>query len=95
MPRRLPPDEELLSLLSEAMRLYEAALPDATPTQLLVWRWIDRTKFIEQAAKPWGFDSETHLVVISIAMKCCVEGLGLVSPEAALKYAKRRAATTT
>jgi hypothetical protein len=94
MPRRLPPDEELLSLLREALRLYEVALPDASPTQLLVWRWIDRTKFIEQAAKPWGLDSETHLVVISIAMKCCIEGLGLVSPEGALAYAKQRARAT-
>jgi hypothetical protein len=87
MPKHiLPRNAELLDLLRAAYRLYSDALWHATPSQLAVWPDLDRSKFVEGAGP---MRPETH-TVIALALRRIVEA-GLPE-EAALKYAKRRAA---
>ncbi|UPJ50781.1 hypothetical protein IVB30_05100 [Bradyrhizobium sp. 200] len=87
----LPDDSYLLALLREAMRLYEEALPTATDTQKLVWKYCSRAKFIE-GAWPYDVPDVETSVVISVAMGRCIDAL--MPPEAALKIAKCSAAAS-
>ncbi|MEH2504974.1 hypothetical protein V1290_003785 [Bradyrhizobium sp. AZCC 1578] len=88
MTRRpeLPSDEFLLAYLRESMRLYNEALLTATDTQKLVWRYCNRTKFVEDAFPYYEGDVKVTCL-ISNAMGYCIDALMPV--EQALAAAKQ------
>jgi hypothetical protein len=87
----LPSQSYLLAHLRESMRLYHEALPTATDTQKLLWRYCSRDKFVEGAFPYYEGDAEMSCV-ISLAMLMVIDE-GMSMPlEDALVTAKQRLA---